>query len=365
MISVKRLQQAARQAVRITDRYSSLPVLQYCVIGSNGDGLTLWTTSLDCYYSALLDKDAGPLPSQIIDPRNLVEIIRPMKGEIDLTVNDKGLQIAGATLASVVDPSEYPLLLKLSDVHHLATIDGKTFRDSIKRLCNHTLPDSETTCRTLVGVCFQSSKDKLTLTATNGHSLESDTFETTTGCEVERTINAKILKKIASAVSAKDHVRISTGSFNKMEFVRFQFAQNTYSVKPILDEFPDFQRVFDSSLAGETVADCTLNPKELLAVLKQSLPATPEKSSHAVLLALDGYELSIIADNETASFKHTIGVSVGRGEFKDYYDVNLLIKLVQDIKRDCVTFCFQERHKALRIEADDIQCLLMPVRLGE
>jgi len=360
-VNVKVLQKAAQQAARITNRNSVLPILKYCVIGSNGSGLVLWTTNLESYFSTVLDKEAGPMDNLIIDPRALVETIKPMKGMIDLTVDSTGLHIGSATLASVIDPEEYPLPLRLEDVQHLATLDGKRFKQSIKRLYNQTQRDTSTTRLHLTGICFQTKSNELVLTATDGHVLESDTFPINSDVQSEYTLPAKTLKKVIAGVGAKDKVSIATGKYADMDFVRIQSGHDTYHVKAIPDEYPNFSRLFRDHVDNYHL---TVDVKALLAVLQQALPATPEDKANRVCLALDSFELTITADNDTATFEHVLSVSESYGfQFTDWYNCKLLIGFLKDLGNESVTLSFQERQRAVKFTSDNVQGLLMPVKV--
>lgn len=286
---------------------SSIQILASCLIEAKGNSITVNGTDLDITIRIVEDANVADEGSALVNAKRLLDTVQNQSvGDVTIETNDNKVCVRSGNFVARIgkdDESEYPDL-SFADAKSEITIDAI----QLKGLINKTLfcISKDDSRPDFTGAFMSIDKGGLVqMVSTDGHrlSLAKATAhvdgDVPSAFEQGIIIPRKGLMELAKSLIEGDALLDISGST-----LVVVSGQNTFHIKLIAGQFPNFSNVIPRSFPH----GCVVKRESLMSLLKRAAIFAPKTGLVVMLLSRNALEIS-------TSDPHT-------GEMHDHIDVD-------------------------------------------
>lgn len=353
------------KVIKVISSKHSIPILQGILIEVTMDMLVVTgsdATETVRYTIPVDDKNLTVLSEgKTVLPRNLVEIVKKFKKEIQVSTDGPNCQIISGKSDFVIitlDAEEYP---KFNNFHlnnsPTVTYSGNEFRDLIRKTA---FSASTSEVRPLLtGVCVEGSGGYCSLVCTDSHRLSRVSKPTKSDKDFKLVIPAKSLDN-ASKVFSDEDVEL----YHNQQQVLLKNGNTLYLSRLLEGNYPDTSRLVPTEHQNKL----TIKRQELydgLDALKSLSLSADDNKGGIVKLHING--AAHLSTNQSQKGKGKIEVPYNAYEGEEDFTISFNVKYLQDalksIDKDEVDLCFSGQMRPFVVVPDEEELqLILPVR---
>jgi DNA polymerase-3 subunit beta len=357
---------------------STMPILSTVLLEAEGDGLRITGTDLDVTTSVTVPCTVKSSGRAAVQARHFADAVRKLpKDLVKVGLDDQGRVSVeygkgkGRSAVPRQNDETYPALPTVK-ADAKATMEGPALARLIARAAYAVSTDE--TRQVLNGVYFEATGKELALVATDGHRLAKATRQGDFGGLGKQgvIVPAKTIASLGRlAGDATSPVEIAVSSQRNHIAFRLRIGANDVTVFSRLLEgpFPNYEQVIPKS-----------NPKQLVVSrveLREALDRVATHSdniTHQVRFSISKDEVRLsVTTADVGSGEETVAAKYDGDELEVGYNAHYLLDILKTVEAEQVTFRLNtsisaavvEPEGALSDTAEDVLCLVMPLRLPE
>lgn len=298
--------------------------------------------------------------------RTFLEVIGGLAAQkIALKLIDGSLSITGGKFKAKINGSpatEFPKLTPLSEDSKVSwELEKKSFTQSLNRIV--FVAASDESRMVLTGVLFNSSKDGLTLAATDGFRLSVIKLPVKSETDTKFIVSAKALVEVIRVSGESESIKLTY--LSKSNQVVFDFGEVQIYSRLISGNFPDYEKIIPPSSTTKIV----VTVDELLKAIRLA-SVFARDSANIVKLKLVPGKLKISANApQVGEQESEVDIQAEKGsdeEFTIAFNFHYLLDLLSSLGGSEVTaeFTGPLASGVFRIPKDsNFLHLIMPVRV--
>ena len=350
IVETRELQAAVKRAAKLAaGKSTAMPVLQNVRITAAGDSVEVSGTDLTAWAHAtvggIIEHDDGP-DSAIVNARLLANLVKLYPDDVAcITIGGASVTIGGTAL-NVGRLEDYPEPCARIDRVHVATFEGRVLKPMVGRMKKVALNDKQTTRIALTGTYLRWADGVLTATATDGYRLLIEEYPATDAEPGDILVNTDELQRIAQLATAGDSVTLDATA----DALILTFADSTYSIRAMDDQFPDFARVVPDP--RNALSTFSIPRRALLdavtrgAIVADHVALAPEADSSILHVSSQSFDRGAFHENVRADRSLTPCDPVA-------FDAAHLLDVLKPSKADSVTVRMYSPMNAQRFTLED------------
>jgi DNA polymerase-3 subunit beta len=364
VIERKKLLPALSAVMGAVARKSTLPILTFLHVSSDGEVLTITSSNLELTLRVNVP-DVSCSPFEMLWPgRRMLEIVKSYPEDAMIGIaqdeHDKMVVKCGRSRfnLAILDPQDYPIIDKMEF--------GKSFAISQEAMqsclrCVDFAMAKQDVRYYLNGLLFHGFTDKINFVATDGHRLAK------TSCKVVVLDEEDVFSEAWQAIIPSEAIGEIKKACTEGEcsvsvsdnMMRFDFSNRELIIKLVDGKFPDYERVIPKQFKREA----TIDRVSLLEAVERVRLVLGESEGMAMhfakgLLTLGGGIEDNVEDQIDANYQ---GDDITIGLNADY-----LIDVLRVIESQDVKLLFGDSMDGVKImdsDGSDDNYVIMPMRL--
>ena len=352
------------RATGVVEQKSTTPVLSNVLLSASDKGLRITGTDLDTEISGTIDNTGiESSGSTTVSAKKLIDICKSLATDsiIEIELNNGTLSLSSGRSVfnlATLPADDFPVLDDISFATTMPFIENE-FLNLINQT-SYAMAQHDVRYY-LNGMFMQTSNDKLTTVATDGHRLACCSLAMN---NQDDDISIIIPRKGINELSRLLHSDTSTSIELQLSdnHIRLQKDNIRFTSKLIDGKYPDYQAAIPQS----TLHTIELDRMQIKETLSRVAILSNEKF-RGVLLKLSSGLLTIKSDNpdrETA--EDSIDINYSGEDFEVGFNVNYLLDAINNLSGETISFSLNSVESSTLIQSLDNPnsiSVVMPVRL--
>ncbi len=352
------------RATGVVEQKSTTPVLSNVLLSASDKGLRITGTDLDTEISGTIDNTGiESSGSTTVSAKKLIDICKSLATDsiIEIELNNGTLSLSSGRSVfnlATLPADDFPVLDDISFATTMPFIENE-FLNLINQT-SYAMAQHDVRYY-LNGMFMQTSNDKLTTVATDGHRLACCSLAMN---NQDDDISIIIPRKGINELSRLLHSDTSTSIELQLSdnHIRLQKDNIRFTSKLIDGKYPDYQAAIPQS----TLHTIELDRMQIKDTLSRVAILSNEKF-RGVLLKLSSGLLTIKSDNpdrETA--EDSIDINYSGEDFEVGFNVNYLLDAINNLSGETISFSLNSVESSTLIQSLDNPnsiSVVMPVRL--
>ena len=352
------------RATGVVEQKSTTPVLSNVLLSASDKGLRITGTDLDTEISGTIDNTGiESSGSTTVSAKKLIDICKSLATDsiIEIELNNGTLNLSSGRSVfnlATLPADDFPVLDDISFATTMPFIENE-FLNLINQT-SYAMAQHDVRYY-LNGMFMQTSNDKLTTVATDGHRLACCSLAMN---NQDDDISIIIPRKGINELSRLLHSDTSTSIELQLSdnHIRLQKDNIRFTSKLIDGKYPDYQAAIPQS----TLHTIQLDRMQIKDTLSRVAILSNEKF-RGVLLKLSSGLLTIKSDNpdrETA--EDSIDINYSGEDFEVGFNVNYLLDAINNLSGETISFSLNSVESSTLIQSLDNPnsiSVVMPVRL--
>ena len=293
VISSSALNNAVNKLTKVISKKAPLPILSNLLFKVEGKQMEISSSDSEVILSLQLElEESYEVNSFCVDAKQLKDALKVLPAQpitLSVSIDASTFNLKhqdGFFYFPLYDANEYPYDYYKEDATETITINGKNVSEGIKH-CIFALANDELR-PAMCGVCFDFTKDGLTIVGSDGHCLVKS--EILTELETNRKfVMQKKAAKLLVEQKFEDDITIKYGS----KWVSVEAGNTTITSRLIDCLYPNYNSVIPT-VFGSTAE---IDRSNLISALKTILPFSPDYQRGKVIFNFAKNKLKISADD--------------------------------------------------------------------
>ncbi len=340
---------------------ATLPILANILLEAKGEGIELSATDLEvgikCSVPAQIEKEGAIT----ILAKRFSDIVRELpEGLVEMETENDQMRISSGEIFFKVlglPAEEFPTLAKVESKNRFS-LDSWLLRGMIQKTIFANSRDE--TRYILNGSYLEIEKDKIIMTATDGHRLATISHRIEKGPEkmIGAIIPTKALNELNRLLEEPKKVEATIGENQ----ISFSLDGIILSSKLIEGQFPEYRQLIPEKSAKRL----SLNREKLLGGVRRAALLADARTGAIELLA---YSNKLIVRSQTPQVgeaREEIEIDYKGEEIRTAYNARYLLDVLRNISSEEVSLELNEPLSPgviKPISAEDYLCVIMPMRI--
>jgi len=365
-ISKSKLLELLQVVLTAVPSKTALPILGNILLEATEDELRLAATDLEISISTKIAMKPDKTGTVTVPAKTFSDIIRELP-ETDVTVNVDNSRVEVSTKTSNfklsgIASSEFP---KIPEYNHQTELKlGGNELVKMVRMTSFAVSMDESR-PALNGILWQTSGDKMTMVATDGHRLAKISLDNTKlkGLNDDIIVPPKAMNAIVKLIGDRqDEVGVLFGDKNIM----FRVEDTVISSKLFEGPYPNYDQVIPQDNDKRMLVS-----RELLASSVRRVSILSNSLTHQIKFTLGNNKLILSAANVDlgGEAKEELPCEYKNDKMELGYNASYIEDILKQISSEEVVFELSSPVSAGVIYAgdrtDDYLCLIMPLRLAD
>jgi len=364
---------ALQKIIGVIPSKTSIPILSSLLLELNENQLTLTGTDLEISVSTQLSVKAEMNGSITVPAKLLADIVRELPEVPIEIISDDQSNITlktdrGVYRLSGESKNEFPNII-VSETEGDFRINSNKLKRMITKTIFAVTTDELRTA--LMGILFQISENELRLVATDGHRL-SKIMDTKFLSEIfgksliVPTKALNLLMKNIDTISVRDGLDVTVSVGNN--HLTFAWEGTSLYTKLIEGKYPKYESVipFDNEFR-------LLVEREALVASVRRVSIFSNTITHQVRFIISEKQMEIRSEDVEfgGEANEILSVDYTGENFEIAYNANYMLDILKNIDTKDVVFLIENAKSAALVypseqkEGEDLQMLIMPIRLAE
>lgn len=340
---------------------ATLPILTNILIEAKKEGIELSATDLEigikCSVPAQVKKEGAiTLPA-----KRLSDIVRELpEGPVEMETEDSQMKISSSGILFKVlglPAEEFPTLSKVESENRFS-LDSQLLRGMVQKTIFANSQDE--TRYILNGSYLEMEKDRIVMTATDGHRLATISHRIEKGPKkkIGAIIPTKALNELNRLLEEPKEVEATIGENQ----ISFSLDGIILSSKLIEGQFPDYKQL----IPKKSTKRLSLSREKLLGGVRRAALLADARTGAVELLA---YSNKLIIRSQTPQVgeaREEIDIDYSGEEIRTAYNARYILDILRNISSEEVSLELNEPLSPGVIKPvsdEDYLCVIMPMRI--
>ncbi len=350
-------------AKAIVDKKATLPLLQNCLLTTEGERLRLRTTDLEVHYTGSCQAKVAEQGTVCVFAAKLHELVKLLpKGEVALAAEGADLRLESQRVRYLVrglSPDEFPTPPQ-GETEPLAVGDGAQLALALGRVLPSASPDQDNL--RLNAVYFEpvreGSNHILRLVTTDGHRLALDDVQLDQPAPLDQglVVPLKAVQALHKVMGDGSDAELSLSQ----KLVDLIADGHRLRAVPVQADFPDYHPVIPKKLPNQAVV-----PRARLAeALKRVAAIDGKKGALTLSLTYDLLEIAATPGDYGEADEH-LDVEYQGPDVELSFNPGYLVEACAVLRGEELVLAFKDDGHPLRItdpSAPGFMAVIMPMR---
>lgn len=341
---------------------ATLPILTNILIEAKKEGIELSATDLEIGIKCSVPAQVKKEGAITIPAKRLSDIVRELpEGPVEMETEDSQLKISSGGIFFKVlglPAEEFPTLPKVESENRFS-LDSQILRGMIQKTIFANSQDE--TRYILNGSYLEMEKDRIVMTATDGHRLATISHRIEKGPKkkIGAIIPTKALNELNRLLEEPKEVEATIGENQ----ISFSLDGIILSSKLIEGQFPDYKQLIPTKSAKRL----SLKRDSLLGGVRRAALLADARTGAVELLA---YSNKLIIRSQTPQVgeaREEMDIDYSGEEIRTGYNARYLLDVLRNISSEEVSLELNEPLSPGIIKPvsdEDYLCVIMPMRIS-
>ena len=341
---------------------STLPILTNILLEAKKEKVELSATDLEIGIKCSVPAQVKKEGAITISAKRFSDIVRELpEGPVEMETEDSQMKISSSGIFFKVHglpAEEFPTLPKVESENRFS-LDSQLLRGMVQKTIFANSRDE--TRYILNGSYLEMEKDRIIMTATDGHRLATVSHKIEKGPKkkIGAIIPTKALNELNRLLEEPKKVETIIGENQ----ISFSLNGIILSSKLIEGQFPDYKQLIPKKSAKRL----SINREKLLKGVRRAALLADARTGAVELLA---YSNKLIIRSQTPQVgeaREEMDIDYSGEEIRTAYNARYILDILQDIFSEEVTL---ELNEPLRpgvfkpVSDEDYLCVIMPMRIA-